>query len=343
VGSTTLLERGVSQMLVPPDGAGALVGQSATLLALDRDGQPRPGAVDLPILTDGPMALSPDGRLVGLLGSERSTETSVEFPEGRVVVADRGSGTEVSRASVNGDDSSFLGGRLAFSPDDGRLAVGTYGGVLSVLDVASGRVLVERQTDIAAVTALLWSADGRTLYEGGQDGVLRLLDPQTLDAAAEIPLTPQLDLSDIIAVPGTGLLAVSSEAGQVFFVDPGARTVVGEPLAAEATQLQALASSPDGARIAAVSRDGALRLWDRSTGRAIGPPLQAHDVHTLGIAWLDEDRLLTGSLGGSIVAWDMAPEDWVDRACELAGRDLTRAEWARYLPDQPYRRTCSDR
>lgn len=28
---------------------------------------------------------------------------------------------------------------------------------------------------------------------------------------------------------------------------------------------------------------------------------------------------------------------------ELAGRDMTEAEWDRFLPGRPYRRTCSDR
>ena len=62
-----------------------------------------------------------------------------------------------------------------------------------------------------------------------------------------------------------------------------------------------------------------------------------------GVAWLDDDHLSTVSAAdGSQVTWDLTPDHWLDRACELAGRDLTRAEWARYLPDQPYRRTCSD-
>jgi hypothetical protein len=27
-------------------------------------------------------------------------------------------------------------------------------------------------------------------------------------------------------------------------------------------------------------------------------------------------------------------------ACKFAGRDLTQAEWDRYGPQQPYRKTC---
>ena len=27
-------------------------------------------------------------------------------------------------------------------------------------------------------------------------------------------------------------------------------------------------------------------------------------------------------------------------ACDIAGRNLTRAEWAQYLPGEPYHATC---
>jgi WD40 repeat protein len=38
--------------------------------------------------------------------------------------------------------------------------------------------------------------------------------------------------------------------------------------------------------------------------------------------------------------WDVDPTSWKNRACDLAGRNLTRAEWARFLGDEPYRQTC---
>jgi hypothetical protein len=38
---------------------------------------------------------------------------------------------------------------------------------------------------------------------------------------------------------------------------------------------------------------------------------------------------------------DVDPVSWRDQACALAGRNLTRAEWARYVGAEPYRQTCS--
>jgi hypothetical protein len=40
--------------------------------------------------------------------------------------------------------------------------------------------------------------------------------------------------------------------------------------------------------------------------------------------------------------YSLRPADWLARACDVVGRDLTQAEWAAYLPAQPHRRTCSD-
>ena len=42
-----------------------------------------------------------------------------------------------------------------------------------------------------------------------------------------------------------------------------------------------------------------------------------------------------------IVVWDLDPAHWVDAACQLAGRNLTHAEWDQYIGDlAPYRQTC---
>jgi WD40 repeat protein len=340
----------ISRLLVEPGGERALLGQGQQLVEVDRDGKPVPTGARLPLETEGPMALSPDGRRVAALGYPPGYHLNGGLPavphqKGVLVVADRRTGKVLVRTTVAGDEGAPEEGGMAFSPDGRRLAVGTWGGVLTMLDSATGRVLAERRTDSSSLRALRWSRDGTVLYEGGGDGVLRFLDPATLKTETAVPLTAGVNfaLNAVVPVPRTSLLAVAGDAGQVFFVDVGRRERVGQPLAAQGAQLLALALSPDGSVIAGVGWDGALRLWDRASGQAIGPPLSGHDGYTRSIAWLDPEHLLTGSFDGRLIAWDMAPSDWVARACALAGRELTRAEWSRYLPVQPYRRTCGVR
>ena len=42
----------------------------------------------------------------------------------------------------------------------------------------------------------------------------------------------------------------------------------------------------------------------------------------------------------TIILWDVDLDSWRERACQIAGRNLTRAEWGQYLGDEPYRKTC---
>ena len=36
------------------------------------------------------------------------------------------------------------------------------------------------------------------------------------------------------------------------------------------------------------------------------------------------------------------PRSWMTRACRIAGRNLSQAEWRQYMGDRPYRKTCPD-
>ncbi len=41
--------------------------------------------------------------------------------------------------------------------------------------------------------------------------------------------------------------------------------------------------------------------------------------------------------------WDLDPEHWATTACRVAGRNLTRAEWADNIGElAPYQATCPD-
>ena len=54
----------------------------------------------------------------------------------------------------------------------------------------------------------------------------------------------------------------------------------------------------------------------------------------------DGGRVVHGSLAGFAVVWDLDPARWEKLACGIAGRQLTRAEWHRYLPGRDYDPAC---
>jgi hypothetical protein len=89
-----------------------------------------------------------------------------------------------------------------------------------------------------------------------------------------------------------------------------------------------------------VSDDGTARLWDAEARRVVGGPLPSAEQAVVGAMFLDGDtRLAVVHERGGYV-WDLRPERWAQRACDLAGRGLTRAEWEDVLPEQPYAPTC---
>ena len=51
------------------------------------------------------------------------------------------------------------------------------------------------------------------------------------------------------------------------------------------------------------------------------------------------DRLAVFAERGGYV-WDVRPEAWERRACAVAGRRLTRAEWEAALPGREYAPAC---
>jgi hypothetical protein len=61
----------------------------------------------------------------------------------------------------------------------------------------------------------------------------------------------------------------------------------------------------------------------------------------VSIAYLpDSSGLLLSATDGRTWTVKTRVATWVQRACRIAGRNLTRAEWRRYFPDRPYELTC---
>jgi hypothetical protein len=94
------------------------------------------------------------------------------------------------------------------------------------------------------------------------------------------------------------------------------------------------------------------------TGEFAQSPLSA--IRTLGssgavtaLRFGEDGRTLYSVSPGGLYAWDLTGSRGIGAragsandaslpglACALAGRDLTAAEWIRYLPGQPYRQVC---
>jgi WD40 repeat protein len=82
----------------------------------------------------------------------------------------------------------------------------------------------------------------------------------------------------------------------------------------------------------------------------MGNPLTGHTKWVGSVAFSPDGKTLaSGSLDGTVRLWNMATQrqnvakvrDLVPYLCALAGRSLTRTEWARYVPQGlVYQRVC---
>src|SRR5262249_31004518 len=123
--------------------------------------------------TLGPMALSPDGRLIAILYGFTAERYPVHPTESTIYLWDAGTGER------RGEPRTPAGGAhptaLAFSPD-GRLLVAIEGAYLRVWDVGTRAQVTSSKAGRRKHTALAFAPDGRRLVTASGDTSVRLWD-----------------------------------------------------------------------------------------------------------------------------------------------------------------------
>jgi WD40 repeat protein/transcriptional regulator with XRE-family HTH domain len=92
-------------------------------------------------------------------------------------------------------------------------------------------------------------------------------------------------------------------------------------------------------------KDKTIMLWDLSDPRRLVPMYSLgrleHNVSRMEIRPDGKTLISTFIEGyGLMIIWDLDPVSWIQKACQIAGRNFTREEWTQYFPDEAYRTTC---
>jgi WD40 repeat protein/class 3 adenylate cyclase len=283
---------------------------------------------ELPRIEDGPVwvvEFSPDGRVIAVTGEA-----------GTVEVRDAATGRRV-RPPLRSLDSPVQA--MAFSPDGDRLAVADLAGNLRMLELETGEVHPAPRPS-GRPLHLSFSPDGGTLAIALDKSATELRDGGSLDVIARLPNRAGDGSRWVRFSPDGRLLAVSAFEGYTQLWDVAPRERVGAPLRGHEHEVLNAEFSPDGRMLGTSSNDGTVILWDVESQRAVGTLPALPDGLSARFT-PDGRRLFTLGDSGAMTRWEVSPDAWSRRACRVAGRDLTRAEWEELVPGQDYRRVCS--
>jgi WD40 repeat protein len=324
-----------------PDGTRLVVsGTDQTVTVLDAGTlQPLTPAVQGPPLRGGGPQVPPRASF-----SPDGTVLAVAFAGTRLELFDGRTGASLGPPLL--EDPATVGTAatdIGWSADGRRLAVSGFGGVW-VFDVADRRALVDRLrlADVVLPFQLALSPDGSLLYAtvlGGQS--VAVVDVDRGERLPEITLPGQspgyLDLDST----GSRLVVGSTEGMLRVLAVPGGKVL--QEIRTHTEQVPGASWSHDDRLLLSHATATTAKLVDVATGQVYEPGFPVPGLSAGMDPFSPDDRVAVGRRAeGGLYLIDLDPDVWKRKACELAGRNLTATEWARYLPNGgAHRATCA--
>ncbi len=183
--------------------------------------------------------------------------------------------------------------------------------------------------------------DGKTIWIASniETGVLDQVDLKSGKIITSHPFAPGR-ITSLAFSPDGRTLAIGSENTQVTLVDVIRMKEI-SLLSGHTGAVLSLAFSPDSARLASGGADSTILLWDLDQKSFTGKPFIGHRSAVTALAFHPTGKyLVSGSADGNVILWEIDPTAWRTLACERAGRNLSLAEFAKYFPNDLYRKTC---
>jgi DNA-binding SARP family transcriptional activator/WD40 repeat protein len=247
---------------------------------------------------------------------------------------------------------------VAFSPDGTRVAASDvtvstsgYGAPVQTLAIwrtTTGRLVAPTRelnlSDLglhigAGEETVAFSHSGRLLAVTLLDGEVPIVNAST--GRIRRTLRPSSGAATLAFAPD-GRLMTGSPTGALQMWNPDTGNQLAPHSANSADPVTSIAFDATGKRFATAGlADGSVKLWSTATFEQMGPTLITHPGATATVAF--------GARGANLVAVDdrgdgvrlpTATSTWEHRACAIAARNLTRAEWAEFVPGHTYTKLC---
>jgi WD40 repeat protein len=285
------------------------------------------------------MAFSPDNRLLAIDISNQKSETIF---------------WDISKPGQYTQTGTLNGYGVAFSPDGTRFALGTEdksgNSVVQVWDIATWKKKVPLTT-VDGYTPV-FNQKGNLLVtriapdEEGEAEDLFLWDITNPTEPKSQRLTGHTKDIQSVAISSNDQLLASASSDKTIMVWDISNPAMPKKLTTlngHSDWVMNVTFSPNDLTLASGSYDGGVILWDMKdikNIRQIGK-LSGHTSIITSIQFPEDGKtLLTADMNKTIL-WDIDPESWIIKACNMAGSNFTQEQWSR-LSLGEYHTTCSN-
>jgi WD40 repeat protein len=212
-----------------------------------------------------------------------------------------------------------------------------------VIDTETWQVVRRFQPQWGSAQVFEWAPDRQTLAVGVNYSAAIGLYDTDLRHLRTVELGEGGDVFDLSFSPDGRYLAAGRDAGGVTVLGTHSWRPVHDTATMHTGHVNDVEWLPNSSTVVSTGRDEMISYYDVERDLVGASPLPASGTTDEGQSFLlpaPSDEVVVFNDDGPGHRYPLDPAQWLALACTIAGRDLTQAEWDRYLPGTPYRRVC---
>jgi WD40 repeat protein len=260
-------------------------------------------------------------------------------------LADVRGGVHVWDAATNHWTSTVAGGehpgphQITLSDDGRRAATIDATRKVTIWEIGPQPRIISQTLRVDGALLIRLSAKGDRIAVSDLNGGVTLLDVASSEVLAKESTKPER-VTAFAFSPDGRLLAFGTMYGQVGIFDGSSLQWYMQPADVHAMGVSGIAFNRDGSWMTSAGGNDVV-LWDVSARTRLGSPFNnAGSPHVVAVAFGGSDEYIVAATHERVTRWNVDPASWKREACEVAGRNLSCAEWRRYFGTVLWRPTC---